>query len=89
MLLRPARVHSRPNEAAALKYTAETDLPSSQSTNGCGRSCRNHSGARRDNDAAVAVVEEDVCAVGLGEAWRALKEFFCFHDARQISSEES
>ena len=38
--------------------------------------------ARRHDDAAIAVVEEDVCAVGLGEAWCAFKEFFSIHDSR-------
>ena len=35
--------------------------------------------ARRDDDAALAVVDDDVGAVGLGEAWCALEEFFSVH----------
>ena len=34
---------------------------------------------RRHDDAAVAVVEGDVGAVGLGEAWRGLEEFLGIH----------
>ena len=34
---------------------------------------------RRHDDAAVAVVEDDVGAVGLGEAWRGLEEFLGIH----------
>ena len=35
--------------------------------------------AGRDDDAAAAVVEDDVGAVGLGEAWCALVEFLGIH----------
>ena len=33
----------------------------------------------RHDDAAVAVVEDDVGAVGLGESWRGLDEFLGIH----------
>ena len=36
--------------------------------------------AGRDDDAAVAGVEDDVGAVGLGEAWCALVEFLGIHE---------
>ena len=36
--------------------------------------------ARRNDDAALAVVDDYVRAVGLGEAWRALEEFFRVHE---------
>ena len=39
--------------------------------------------SRRDDNCAVAVVEENVCAVGLGKARRALEEFFSIHDGDQ------
>ena len=35
--------------------------------------------ARRNDDAALAVVDDDVGAIGLGEAWCALEEFFSVH----------
>ena len=37
---------------------------------------------RRHDDAAVAVVEDDVGAVGLGDSWRGLEELFSVHDLR-------
>ena len=40
--------------------------------------------ARRHDDAAVAVVEDDVGAVGLGEAWRGLEEFLGIHSLMWI-----
>ena len=35
--------------------------------------------SRRHDDAAAAVVEDDVGAVGLGEPWRGLEEFLGIH----------
>ena len=35
--------------------------------------------ARRYDNSAIAVVEDDVGAVGIGESWRAFEEFFGVH----------
>ena len=34
---------------------------------------------RRDDDTAFTIVDDDVGAIGLGEAWCALEEFFGVH----------
>ena len=36
--------------------------------------------SRRYDDPAIAVVEENVGAVGFGETWRALEEFLGVHE---------